>query len=206
MKSLARPLESLNFKLPKWKLCFAGTSNTGSEESSRIDQRGQHHWNEILWDSSWQSQRRSCSPEVAKAVPCAPSRPGNVVLWKHEGAMKRSWGTVVGGRVRVPEESPEEVVGEGAGQFWWIPKHFGEASTIGRLLRTPAAAELSQPYPRRQTVCAAEDEPKNRASWAWPLESGGLWVGSQKPNTQLLIPLDFGFALIWLWLDPESSF
>jgi hypothetical protein len=102
-----------------------------------------------------------------------------VLVWRHGGVMKSSWGLALCGRARILEESPGKPIG--AAHLQQRPQHFGDASTMGWTPRT-AAVEWSQPETRRQSVCAVEGA----------REAAQVW-GSQK----IISESDIGHCLIY---------
>lgn len=83
-----------------------------------------------------------------------------------------------GGRVRVPEESTGEGVGEDAAQFRRIPKRFWRSQCHRMTTKDSSSCRVSQPQPRRQAGCATEQRMSPRTELAgqapWSLEG---WSG-----------------------------
>lgn len=78
--------------------------------------------------------------------------------------MKRSYGLVPCGKVRVPKEGPGEATDEGTTQLQRPQQNFGDAITKGQLPRTSVAMEQSQLEPTRQAVCT---ENGRSEKWGW---------------------------------------
>lgn len=173
-KTLARSFEILNYKLWKWNLCFAGTNNTGTEESSVIKETSITE----VKSSGKHLDRVNLDAEVQRWPRLFLYLQPDLESWR--GCWEKLRHNT-SGRVRVPEESPAEVVGEGAALFHWIPKRFGEASIIGWLPRTAAAAEVKS---------------KSGASWPDPWSLEGCEWGLRSHWTLGLLWFDCDWALI----------
>lgn len=94
------------------------------------------------------------------------------------------------GRLRVPEENPEEAIGKGTAQLQRRSYRVGDAITTGRPPKTATTMAWSWLEFRRQTVCATDGRAIEVPRISWPLEE------SQMTSAELFTPLDFGLALL----------
>ena len=76
-------------------------------------------------------------------------------------------------KIKVPKESPQEVIGEVTAQFQETLQHLIQVSTVGQPPRTPAAVEWSQPDPRSQAVGAWGRRAGEMGLCQGPMESRG---------------------------------
>lgn len=143
----------------------------------------------------------------------------------HEGVMESILGLTLRRTRRCFDESAVSVAIEGPGwkgswrdpvaswretrrSYWWkhrliagkVPEIFGDASTMGHLTRTTAASDCSWCEPRKQAVCAAEDEVREVMQTIWGIQT--IMDESEILDIEWFTLLEFCFCFDLIMIMP----